>query len=204
MSNSSVLRCSFPNCSFEGPRKYLIHHQYKIHGIFIDLHPQASSIVDSSLAQLQPHSSHIHLSSTTTHEGLPFDATEPRLEPELTIADNMMSAEISAEMSTSNVLEHQLSALCIISSSLSPVDMQVDGADLLSAISNIRIKKSREERAGPRVRKKKPWCPYNPKRRHKKLPCPDCESHEASLRGLNIKAPEFVPSSHCAQSQPKR
>lgn len=121
--------------------------------------------------------------------------------------------DTNGQMEPSHILDITDNQFCLpcntleVSASISPVDMinyDVDnGTHLLSAMSNIRIRKSREERAGPRIRKKKPLCPYNPKRRHKKLPCLDCESHEASFRGLNINAPEFVPSSLLAQSQSK-
>ena len=122
--------------------------------------------------------------------------------------------DTNGQMKPSHILDIPDDQFClpcntleVVSASISPVDIKTydvdNGTHLLSAMSNIRIKKSREERAGPRIRKKKPLCPYNPKRRHKKLPCPDCESHEASIRGLNVKAPEFVPSSLLLQSQSK-
>jgi hypothetical protein len=167
MSNTATLyRCNVPNCSFEGPKKFFIHHLDRSHGIFTDLRPQKPQVVDT------------------------YDHMRP--------------------FHTLDVPEDQFCTPCntdVASAPISPVDTKVydvdNGTYLLSAMSNVRIKKSREERAGPRIRKKKPFCPYNPKRRHKKLPCPDCESYEASLRGLNVKAPEFVPSSHLVQAQSK-
>ena len=154
-------QCEVPNCFFESTKNDLIHHRYRVHGLFTDLIGSKSSIQMPKTYTIEP---------------------EPTGSACTDINDENVCCT-SAQGDTGR-------ATNCLGTETDAVDAEV----LLSAVASVRYRKSKEERTGPRVRKKKPWCPNNPKRRHKKLPCPDCERHEASTRGLNIDAPEFVPS----------